>query len=259
MKRFALLLFTGLYLALAGCFEITNENTVNDDGSGVYSYSTDLGSIFDVINMMGGKEAQELGNTVIDTSFSLAIFKDSISDLTDADKALLDRSASRMIIDGKKEILIHTFTFNYNEFSELLSIHKLIQKIRAKSVSAALGSVLSKTGSEEDISALGAEGEDSLYPDDCFDYMNQDGKISKKINAENMAKAATDKGLQSLKELGQMGAPMTMKNIINLPRPAKNVTGKYVRLSDDKMKVTIESSIDDFFENPSSLEYEIEY
>lgn len=47
--------------------------------------------------------------------------------------------------------------------------------------------------------------------------------------------------------------------IINLPKPAKKTEGKNVKLSDDKKKVTITSSAEDFFDDAAGLEFKIEY
>ena len=73
------------------------------------------------------------------------------------------------------------------------------------------------------------------------------------------ANVENDKSLTSLKEMSQMGMASTMKTIFNLPRPAKKAEGKGVKLSDDRKKVTIEGTLDDFFEDATFFEYEIEY
>ena len=39
----------------------------------------------------------------------------------------------------------------------------------------------------------------------------------------------------------------------------KNVTGKNVKLSDDKKKVTIENTLDELYDDPSKYEFTIEY
>jgi hypothetical protein len=62
-----------------------------------------------------------------------------------------------------------------------------------------------------------------------------------------------------LKEAGIMGIPVLTTQVINLPRPAKKAEGKNVKLSDDRKKVTIKSSIDDFYDEPAKMEYRIEY
>jgi hypothetical protein len=59
--------------------------------------------------------------------------------------------------------------------------------------------------------------------------------------------------------MASMGMTMNFKTIINLPRPAKKAEGKGIQLSNDKKKITIEGSLDDFLEDASKFEYEIEY
>ena len=56
-----------------------------------------------------------------------------------------------------------------------------------------------------------------------------------------------------------MGLSMKANYVINLPRPAKTVEGKGIKLSEDKKTITISSDLDDFFDDPSKLEYKIEY
>ena len=56
-----------------------------------------------------------------------------------------------------------------------------------------------------------------------------------------------------------MGSPITVNYVINLPRPAKKVEGKAAKLSEDKQKVTVSVTSDDFFDDPSKFEYRIEY
>jgi hypothetical protein len=65
--------------------------------------------------------------------------------------------------------------------------------------------------------------------------------------------------MQSLKQMSSMGSPINVNYIINLPRPAKKAEGKALKLSDDKKKVTVSVTSDDFFEDPSKFEYKIEY
>ena len=49
------------------------------------------------------------------------------------------------------------------------------------------------------------------------------------------------------------------KKAAKAAKPAKKAEGKGVKLSSDRKKVTIEGSLDDFFEDASYFEYEIEY
>ena len=92
-----------------------------------------------------------------------------------------------------------------------------------------------------------------------FQTTYEKNKMMKKVNKEVFAKLQDDESLKQVKEMSQMGMAMNLKTVINLPRPAKKAVGKGVTLSDDKKKVTIEGTLDDFFEDPSKFEYEIEY
>ena len=85
------------------------------------------------------------------------------------------------------------------------------------------------------------------------------GVIAKTLNKEKYAKAGDDEYLKGVKEAAGMGLSMKANYIINLPRPAKKAEGAGVTLSADRKRVTISVGIDDFFDEPSKLEFKIEY
>ena len=92
-----------------------------------------------------------------------------------------------------------------------------------------------------------------------FDMQYAHGRITKKIIEEKYAEKDQDQGLQSISQMIQMGTPMTVRTIINLPRPASKVDGSNVTISDDKRQVIIENSLQDFFDEPSKFEFDIRY
>jgi hypothetical protein len=95
--------------------------------------------------------------------------------------------------------------------------------------------------------------------DAYYQSIYEKGKFSRKLNKEKYAQVADDKSLKSLQEMAQMGMSINMKTVINLPKPAKKTVGKGLKLSEDKKKITIEGTLDDFFEDAAYFEYEIEY
>ena len=95
--------------------------------------------------------------------------------------------------------------------------------------------------------------------DNFFDDTISKKLISRTLNKTKYATAADDEFMKSLQQMSGMGSPITVNYIINLPRPAKKVEGKAVKLSDDKKKVTVSVTSDDFFDDPSKFEYRIEY
>jgi hypothetical protein len=111
---------------------------------------------------------------------------------------------------------------------------------------------------DEDIPMMGeSEGEPDL--NNYFDLTYEKSKLKKKINKEKYASVKNDKNIESMMEMSQMGMPVNIKTVINLLRPAKKAEGKGITLSADKKTITIEGSLDDFMEDPSKFEYEIEY
>ena len=95
--------------------------------------------------------------------------------------------------------------------------------------------------------------------DEYYESVFQKGKITRKLNKEKYANVEDDKSLKSLQEMAQLGMAINMKTIINLPKPAKKAEGKGLKLSDDKKKITMEGTLDDFFEDASYFEYDIEF
>ena len=95
--------------------------------------------------------------------------------------------------------------------------------------------------------------------DDYYSLEFSNGELTKKVNKEKYAGIESDEYLKSVQQASAMGLSMKATYIINLPRPAQKAEGKNVKLSEDKKKVTITADINDFFEDPASLEFKIKY
>jgi hypothetical protein len=260
MKKFVFYLGLFFVLAFAGCFEITDESTIHKDGSGVYTKSTDLSQMIAMLKMMGGDEAKEMENLKKDTVISLATLKDSIPNLSDKEKKLLEKSSLKVLLDMPEEKFQIAVIIPFSEPADMGLIYELVKKTGGKAIEGQMNSLMGNKGSEGKSNSDG--NDDSGIPDldKYFDYTYRKGKISKKLNKEKYATVAQSEELKSLKDITQLGGePMKMKVVYNLPQKAKKAEGKGLVLSEDKMKVTIESTIDDFFDKPEMMEYEIEY
>lgn len=95
--------------------------------------------------------------------------------------------------------------------------------------------------------------------DDYYSLEFSNGELKRKLRKEKYESVNNDQFLTGLRQAGEMGIPITATYIINLPRPAEKLEGKNAKLSDDKKTVTIKATIDDFFDNPESLEFKIKY
>ena len=266
MKKLILSICLLTAVALTGCFDTTEETTINDDGSGKLVTTLDMGAVIKMAKMFGGDKTEDIDKIVIDSTINMADFKDSLTNLTDAEKKMLDKATMRTVMNPKQEEMKMIYSFPYSSITELATINTIKKKVMAKTQGSVMEKIL-KAGGDEGKGMMGTEGQAMMEDgemglpnlDEYFTFSIANGKISKKLNKEKYAGAKDNKGLTSMQEIGQMGAPMTMKTVYNLPKPAKKTTGKGISLSSDKKKITIEGSLDDFFDKPELFEYEIEY
>ena len=236
---------------LLGCFETTQEVTINKDGSGMFTNTTDLSNMIALIKQMGGDEAGKLQNT--DTTISLTGIADSIAGLTPDQKKIVNKGAMMLTLNMQDEKLLVKLNFPFEKLSDIESLKEILPKL---SVSA-----LKKLPGADQMPAGSGESDSSKIKtfDNYFDDTLSRKVISKTLNKAKYATAADDEFMKSLQQMLTMGSPMTVNYVINLPRRAKKVEGKAVKLSDNKKKVTVSVTSDDFFNDPSKFEYRIEY
>jgi len=248
MKKLLFSFFAIGTLFLAGCFETTDELTIKEDGSGTFSTTNDMSAVVGVAKQMGGKEAEKMEDTRIDTTILLATQVDSISSLTPEEKELMRKGTMHMDVNLKEDRFRITLKFPFTTTADISKFSKLSAKLMGEAMKDKLGGDM----------PMGDMPESSSF-DDYFDFKYSKGLIVKSLNKEKYANAEKDEYLKGMKEAGSMGIPITATQVINLPRPAKSVKGANAKLSDDKMKVTVKADIDDFFDEPTKMEYKIEY
>lgn len=251
-----LLLGMAFIVSLTGCFEITQETTINDNGSGIYKNTTDLSTLIGMAKMMGGEgDLKKMGGAK-DTTVSLTKMADSVQGITEKEKAMLKKGSLNIQMDMDSEKMLVSFIFPYSSPNDISQIALLMKKIRTQVMNSQMNA-LANQGDEAKMMGEGIS--ETTEIDEFFDIVYTNGKLSKKINKEKYANVNSDKGLKSLQEMSQMGSPMTVKTVINLPRPAKKIEAKGAEISADKKKITVSATIDDLFDDPRKFEYLIEY
>lgn len=238
-------------LLLTGCYESTQEITLNEDGSGTLSNTNDMSALIGVAKQMGGAEKMaEAGDQKIDSTFSLTKEADSIESLSPAEREMARKGTANILLNLKDEKFSTKLNFPFSNPADISSLNKLSGKILASTMKDQMGGM------------PGGGADDMPEPSSVDDYYTiefSNGELTKKVNKEKYINAESDKYLQGVKEAAAMGLSMKMNYVINLPRPATKAEGKSVKLSDDKKKVTISASIDDFFEDAAVLEFKIKY
>jgi hypothetical protein len=250
MQKFILSILTAGTLFLTGCLETVQEVTLNDDGSGTYMNTNDMGKILAVAKNMGGASTDKLPQQAVDTSFSFASASDSMTNLSAEEKELLKKGSVHIKMNIADEQFLTKMSFSFSTLNDIQKFNKLSGKMMMESLKGQMPAEM----------PMGDEGmpEPSSF-DDYYTLEFSNGELQKKLNKEKYTNVESDEYLNGLKQAGAMGLPVVSTFIINLPRPAEKAEGKNVKLSEDKKKVTITSSMDDFYDNPESLEFKIKY
>lgn len=251
MKKVLVSLLLGASIFLAGCLETTQEITLNEDGSGSFKTTTDMGSVISLARQMGGaEEMNKAGDQKMDSTFTLGAMADSIPGLTTAEKQLAAKGNARIQMNLKEDKFNTEMTFPFSNPREIFMISHIAGKVMTSTINDKMGEVSSGAASE-----IPAQSTMENYYKDDF----SNGELTRKVIKEKYDSVSKDEYLVGMKEAATMGLDMKSKLIINLPRPATKAEGKNVVLSEDKRKVTIIASLEDFFEDPTALEFKIKY
>jgi hypothetical protein len=263
MKRLFVLPVLIALFVLSGCLDTVEETTINDDGSGVVVSSLDMGKMLTMLNEMGGAgdKTKDIEKLEIDTILRMSDMKEKFEKLSDDEKKLLEKGTTHLQISYKDEKFLVSFSVPFSKFSEITAINEALKKSKGDIMGKVREKVMPSEKKGDDDNDMEIMGEKDGAPDisSYYQFTYEKNKITKKINKEKYAMVEDDDSLKSLRETSQMGVVINFETIINLPKPAKKASGKGVRLSDDKKKITIKGTLDDFFEDGSYFDYEIEY
>ena len=252
MKRFLGFLLIVSAFALVSC-ETTREITLKADGSGTLVTTTDMSGLIAIAKMSGqGKELDSTEKSV-DTTISLNKIADSIQGLSSTERELVKKGKLGLNLNMSDEKLFTKLEFPFTSTSQISVLVQLSARVMEQAMKKQMD------GENENAPPIPTDEMPKANMDDYFTITYSKGVIEKKHIPEKYAKVEDDKGMQSLKEMAGEGMPMNTTLIYNLPKPAKKVTGKNVKLSEDKKKITIVNSVDDFFDDVSKLEFRIEY
>lgn len=237
---------------LTGCLETTQEVTLDENGSGTLSTTSDMGMLLGMAKQMGGgAELENAGDKAMDTIIYFGATADSIPDLTADDKALLKKGNMNLKFNLKNDEFKTKLNFPFSNAEELGRFNSLTGKMLSLALKNQMG--------DASMGGLGGQMPAFSSFDDYFTLEISNGELKKKLNKEKYAAVASDEFLNGLKEAAGMGLPVGATYIYNLPRPAEKVEGKNVKLSEDKKKVTVKVELDDFFEDPEKFEFKIKY
>jgi len=266
MKKISWIGVLLMLITFSGCFDTVEELTIKENGGGTFVNILDMGKVLELAKTMGGgkDEMKEFEKMKLDTVVNLKDIKDSLKRLNDAEKKIVSTGTLRVQADGTESKMNFTFTFPFSNPSQIDQIQGVLKKAKGDVLDDIMTTLMGEGGKKNDM-MMGDEDSDDQGDemganlDGYYTSVYEKGKIIRKLNKEKYANVNDDKSLKSLQEMSQLGIPINMKTVINLPRPAIKAEGKGVKLSEDKKKITMEGTLDDFFEDGSYFEYNIEY
>lgn len=250
MKKIVLSLLASISIFLTSCLETIQEITITEDGTGLYVNTNDMGKVLTIAKNMGMASGDKFPQQAIDTSFSIGAAADSMANLSSEEKEFLKKGSLHLTINMEKDEMITKMSFPFTSLDEIPKFNRLSGKVMLEKLNGQMPSEVPM--------GMGAMPEPSSF-DEYYFVEFSNGEIKKKLNKEKYSQADKDEYLGGLKQAAAFGIPVISTIIINLPRPAEKAEGKNLKLSDDKLKVTVLSSLDDFFDNPESLEFKIKY
>ena len=259
MKRFLFLLVLATCL-IAGCFETNEVITINEDGSGVYKSSMDMSAMFDFIDKMkesedaSGDDDKNKTEKNIDSVFMMKDFVDTAAGLTEEQKRLMRPAQLHIKMSEKEKKMMIEVTYPYTALADL---EKIMQIEKEGKGLAALGKDKSPLPGGDPGDNEGASPFGNL--DKIFKYTIKDGLLDRTVNKDSVASIMATQQFQQMEQMTEMLEQVKFNLTLQLPRPAKNVSGSRVKLSADKKKVTMTTSMKDLFTDATAFNYHIEY
>lgn len=250
-------------LSVLGCYEVNEEITINDDGSGIYNTKMDMGQLLEMMQTFAGEEkmAEEGLDRVIDTTVNFSSMKDSASKLTDEQKELMKEGKMHLQLNVKEKLFKIDMNIPYKNFS---SLQKLLAGGGATggAMSEAMKEMFSDKKDEPAEDSSMAKGD---WNPDMGDYTNfydvtvSKGLISRKVNAEKHKALMAKPEMAQMQQLTSSGMEILYTTSIRLPRPVKNTDNPLFKISDDKRTVTMKYNMLEMLSTPDKFNFTIEY
>ena len=107
-----------------------------------------MGKMLGLAKTMGGgnDEMKEFEKLKMDTVVNLKDIKDSLKNLTDAEKKIAATGKLRVQVDAKEDKLNFTFTFPFSNTSEIAPIQSVLKKAKADVIENVMTKLMGEEG-----------------------------------------------------------------------------------------------------------------
>jgi hypothetical protein len=261
MKKSTCVLLLLTTFLFTGCFETTEELTINKNGTGTYRYAMDFKGLFDMLDAMkamdtSGKADMGFPKERKDTTINLRSFTDTAASLTSEQKALYQNATLNLLMDGTEKEFKVTMNMPFEKLSDVEKLVKVMSSDEGGSMLAKLFKESKALGNEDNNDNPGKLPDLNSY----FDLSVKKGSIERNLNQAKYDSVMQQYGSKIPAEgMGEMLGSVNLNSVIHLPKAAKKVTGANATASADKKTITIKGTLADLFKTPQVFSYRIEY
>lgn len=260
MKRFFCFFLLSLTaIVFTGCFETTEDLTVNENGSGTYRYAMDLKGLFDMIDAMKAMDTtgnMDTGfpNERKDTTIRLRDFTDTATTLTAEQKALYRNTTVNLLMDQTEKEFKVVMNMPFEKTGDVEKLMKLMSSDEGSGVLSKLFKNSKALGNES------SSDNNGKMPDlnNFYDFSVKKGSLERKLNKARYDSVMQQYGGQ-MDQMEEMLSSVKINTVIHLPHAAKKIAGTKAVLAADKKTVTINGSLADVFKTPEAFAYRIDY
>jgi hypothetical protein len=244
---------------LSGCYDITEEVTIEPSGKGVYVTNIDMGQLMSMIKTYAAMDSSKdlsIFNQNLDSTIYLKSYADTAKDLDPETRKLMGNATVRMIIRADSNVFKITMKAPFENLGQLQKLQNQLSK--AGGGMQSIGTFLGGKGSDS------SKGDNApgMSPDHINDVLHTawtDHKITRALDQHAYDNLMKDSLMQQAKQMASLMGDAKFKTIIHLPRPAKKVESKSSLLSDDRKTITFERSLSDMFYAPADFTFTIDY
>jgi phage anti-repressor protein len=240
----------------AGCFDTTEELTLNENATGSYAIKMDMSSAVEMMKgFMPPEEMAKSGlDKPVDTVINFKLILDTAKNVSAEKKELLGNALVRMNIDMEK----NTFKMGMDcPFTSLINLNKLYSFMQ--NGSSMFDMLQALPGKEMPAPAPADSSASPASINSVYDVLVTNNSYSKKINPQRLQKFMSNPKVEELKNSMSMMGEMNFTTVIKLPRAAKLVSNATATLSADKKTITLKNSLTSVFEKPALMEMLINY
>jgi hypothetical protein len=256
MKKLWFCVVVVISVLFAACYEINEDITINENGSGTYSTKIDMSALMQMMQSMASEEEIEKSglNRSIDTLIRLKTIMDTAKDVTPELRRLYQDGTMKMKVDLKENIFNADVNFPFKSLADL-------QMLMSGSGTGGLADIFKQVFAKKD-STQSANMEDQGGLDqmnNVFDVTISKNKIERKLNRQRFDSLMNKPEIAQAKQMVGGGFEVLYTTTLKLPRPVKKSDNDIIKLSDDKKTVTIKYDLLKMFETPEKFSYSIQY